>query len=484
MEILLYLPYTIGNVWAIDVFCKKFLEVSKEKEKLFLLFLFSGKMLLFVLSVFCGLPFIIHALFRHALVIGLVMLSFQTDWEKKLLAASISITVITLVVDFCDSFLSVLVLFILHNIKGIPVPIIEVREAYLTAYIASAIAVFMLIWLSKRLKYVFFPKIKKWYITISVPLLAVTTMIDIEGWGAEQGILVRSGGNLSLYYDQLFSYIGIFTFTALSMFATGFYVFGMNRIYLEHEKSSQYHSQIAAYKMLDEQYSQSERLRHDMKNHIIALSGLLNNRELEKMEDYLQNMKDSGNLGNCEEVTGSRVVDALLYQKRKLAEQSNIAWECDVQIPEICRINEFDLCVLFGNLLDNALQACERLQCSNLGNDSDCFIDIQAKAVKKYFLLEVKNSTNVTVTPENRFTSKNNVAWHRTRFTSKNNIAKHEVESTVKNNVSGHGIGLLNVKDVVSKYNGAMNMNVENSIFVISILLPLNNAAHDINKAI
>ena len=49
------------------------------------------------------------------------------------------------------------------------------------------------------------------------------------------------------------------------------YRFGMNRIYLEQEKSSRYHSQIAVYKMLAEQYRQSERLRHDMKNHIIVL---------------------------------------------------------------------------------------------------------------------------------------------------------------------------------------------------------------------
>lgn len=39
---------------------------------------------------------------------------------------------------------------------------------------------------------------------------------------------------------------------------------GMNRIYFEQEKSSQYHSQVAVYKMLTEQYRQSERLRHDM----------------------------------------------------------------------------------------------------------------------------------------------------------------------------------------------------------------------------
>ena len=99
------------------------------------------------------------------------------------------------------------------------------------------------------------------------------------------------------------------------MFAAGFYVFGMNRIYFEQEKSSQYHSQVAVYKMLTEQYRQSERLRHDMKNHVIALSALFQNKEWEKMGDYLKNMEGSG-LEDGGDMTGNKAVDALLYQKR------------------------------------------------------------------------------------------------------------------------------------------------------------------------
>ena len=165
----------------------------------------------------------------------------------------------------------------------------------------------------------------------------------------------------------------------LSIVATGFYVFGMNRIYLEQEKSDQYRSQVAVYKMLTEQYRQSERLRHDMKNHIIALSALSRNKEWEKLDDYLKNMEDIA-LDVGGDMTGNRAVDALLYQKRGWAEEENIEWECDAQMPRGCCINEFDLCVLFGNILDNALEACGRMR-----GDECRFINIQAKNCKEMF---------------------------------------------------------------------------------------------------
>ena len=63
---------------------------------------------------------------------------------------------------------------------------------------------------------------------------------------------------MGLYYDQIFSHVGFWVLDFLSMAAAGFYVFGMNRIYLEQEKSGRYHAQIAAYKMMAEQHRQSE----------------------------------------------------------------------------------------------------------------------------------------------------------------------------------------------------------------------------------
>ena len=413
---------------------------------------FCGWLFSCILSrLYFGLYFF-SVLLRPIFFMGLVALLFRSDREKRILAASMLMVVVRTVTDFCASFLFCLELFFLHTVKKIPEPFSKVWVSALISGVGYCFAVLTICWMSKHLAPVFCGKRGKWYLILAVPLLVIVAMYDVASLGASNGIMVRSGGNMGLYYDQLFSFAGFLVLDLLSMAATGFYVFGMNRIYLEQEKSSQYHSQIAVYQMLTEQYRQSERLRHDMKNHIIALSALSRNKELEKIEDYLKNMEgivlDAGG-----DMTGNKTVDALLYQKRRRAEEENIKWECDVQMPKGCCINEFDLCVLFGNILDNALEACERMQ-----HGEDRFINIQAKIVKKCFLLEVKNSMDMTEKYIDGFTS--------------------------KGNSQEHGIGLLNVGDVVNKYNGAVNAEAENGIFVISILMPFPDAAHDIKMAV
>ena len=372
--------------------------------------------------------------------------------RTKYCAASILIVVIKLVSEFCASLLDCLVLFFLHTVKKIPEPLFGGWKGGLVSGIGYCFAIFAIYLMSKRLEPVFCGKPGKWYVILAVPLLVIVTVYDVASLGASNGIMVRSGGGMGVYYDQIFSHSEFLVLAFLSMAAAGFYVFGMNRIYLEQEKSSQYHSQISVYKMLTEQYRQSERLRHDMKNHIIALTALSRNKEWEKIEDYLKNMEgvilDAGG-----DLTGNKAVDALLYQKRKQAEGEDIKWECDMQMPKGCCINEFDLCVLMGNILDNALEACGRMQ-----KDENRFINIQARTVKKCFLIEVKNSMDST----EKFTE---------GFTNKDDSQEH-------------GIGLLNVGDVVNRYNGAVHKEAGKGIFVISILMPFPDTAHDTKTAV
>lgn len=448
----------LGYIWVIKKFCKDYLEISRVYEWLFVIALFIGGLLLDIMEERYSVPNIFFALLSHLLFMGMVLFLFQGDTEKKILIASILIIITTLAGNFCVSSLSCLVLFWMHTWKNISVPFLADWESNLIIVISLIIEILIIHEMSKYFKSVFYGKTRKWYFLLAIPLFAITMVVDVANWGASNGILLRSGGNMGLYYDQIFSYAEFCVLTVLSMFAAGFYVFGMDKIYREQEKNGRYYSQIAAYKMLEEQYSQLERVRHDMKNHMIALSGLLEKKEWEKMGIYLKNMEGSAGFGNCGEVTGNRVIDALLYQKRKLAEEKNIIWEWDVQVPKVCCISEFDLCVLFGNILDNALEACERLQCDGDCCHRDKFINIQARVVKKCFLLEVKNSAH---------------AWK-----------KPQAGSASRENPERHGIGLLNVRDIVDKYNGVMNIEFQNDIFVISILVPLNDAGHDIKQAV
>lgn len=441
-----------GYLWTAGKFCKTYLETSKRNALLFVVFSFIGWLLINIANRWYFIPYIFLIMLNHIIFMGLVFLLFQEDKGKKFLAASILMVVITLVGNFCNSFLSCLALFFRHTGKKSSEVYLDEWEGRLISCISFCLVMLAVYWISKHLISVFCRKPGRWYVLLAVPLLAITAVTDVANWGAANGIMVKSGKTMELYYDQIFSHTEICVLTGLSMFAAGFYVFGMDRIYLEQEKSSQYHVQIAIYKLLEEQYRQSERLRHDMNNHIIVLSGLFQSREWEKMGNYLKNMEDCI-LETRGDSTGNKAVDALLYQKWKWAKKENIKWECDVQIPGECRINEFELCILFGNIVDNALEACKRLPCGE-----SRFVNIQAKTVKKCFLLEVKNSMNVTEKYIHGFTN--------------------------KKNPQGHGIGLLNVRDVVYRYNGAVNVKAENGIFVISILMPLNHAAHDIKQTV
>lgn len=445
-----------GYIWANMRFCKRYLKISKGRELIFTALFFSG-WVLGTMNEQYTVSYMVLAMLHHIFFVGLVVLLFHGDVGKKISVAAILLTVTTLAGNFFTSFFSCVALIWQHMVNHVLEPIIAGRAYSVINNIVLIIEIAIICWLTKSLCSVFYDKTRRWYVTLAVLLFAFTAMIDVANWGSSNGIMVRSGGNMGLFYDQLFSHAEILALTALSMFAAGFYVFGMNRIDLEQKKAAQYHSQVLTYKMLEQQYSRSERLRHDMKNHIIALSGLLEDKEWEKMNDYLNKMRDSANLGTGEELTGSRVVDALLYQKREKAEQQGILWQCDVQIPKLCGMEEFDLCILFGNILDNAVNACEAMESSMAKQGLQRFIDIQGKTVKKCFLLEVKNSI---------------------RIKDKNQAG------TAYQKKQHWGTGLLNVNDVVQKYNGAINMEVEKNIFSISILIPLADAVHDSRQAI
>lgn len=440
------LPCYLGTIWAAGKFCKKYLKIAKGNEMLFWGFLLSSWLLMGAIGECRLVPYMILTPAKQIFFIVLVCVLFQGEQEKKIFASSLLLMVNALLKAFCESLLCCAALLFMHTVRKIPEPVVGGEAGYWIACLGFLAAMGGICWMSRHFSSVFSGKKGRWYLIAAVPLLVVLAVFDLAKWGAGHGILLRSGGNFNLYYDQLFSYTGNCVLTALSMFAAGVYLFGMDRIYLEQEKSSQYHAQVMAYKMLEEQYSRQERLRHDLKNHLIALSGLLENREWEKMRGYLSRMFENGSLVNDEEMTGSSAVDALLYRKRKEAKEKKIRWECEVHIPGECGINEFDLCVLFGNILDNAVEACDRMMVHRK-HDADCFIRVQAKKVKKFFLLEVRNSAD--------------------------KAEQYKAGHSNKGNAKEHGIGLLNVRDVVQRYHGVMNVESQDGAFTISLLLPM-----------
>lgn len=438
-----------GYALSFNKFCEKYLGKSRLKGRGFTAVFFLGLTLMWFILEKWYVPYILAAICRHALFFCLVLLMFRESIGKKIFAVSLLITTSELVKNLSCSIFSCLILFLLNRKSSEPTTVLGIVEDYGIGCISFWIAILAVNWLARRLTSVFSDKVNKWYLIQSVSLLFIVVIVDVVNFGASIGISVVSNVNgakyWNIYHNEILNHVAIFILTVLSMGVAGLLIFGMDRIYMEQKKREQYKAQVAFYRMLEEQYSQMERVRHDFKNHIISLGGLLENRQWEKMESYLIRMMESGNLGSSEEVTGNQVVDALIYQKRKQAEQEGISWECGMQIPRNFSMEEFDLCVLLGNILDNAIEACERLS-----GEEERFIQIQSGMVKKCFFIEVKNSTNIS-----------------------------ELGCSQKEKAKEHGIGLWNIKDTVHKYNGVVNTEIKNNIFLISILLPFVPADYD-----
>lgn len=183
-------------------------------------------------------------------------------------------------------------------------------------------------------------------------------------------------------------------------------------------------------------------LRHDMKNHIMALQMLLQKKDLEEACRYLGSMQEF--MANPSEyvVTGNESVDGLLNYKLQRANEILEMVEARVSIPEKLMLHSFDLNVVLGNLLDNAIEAAVRTEEKELR--------IAIRLEKGILFIHIRNSCQ--------------------------GIADGRVErlTTTKEDAPNHGIGLRNVRRIIEKYHGDMDLVCENGCMETDIIMYIN----------
>lgn len=213
--------------------------------------------------------------------------------------------------------------------------------------------------------------------------------------------------------------------------------------YIHLRDSDLYKQQTYAYKnqleVIMESQNQVRALRHDMKNHILALQALVQRKEAEETNKYLDSMKNF--MTNPEEYvkTGNDTVDSLLnYKIQKANEVLNVV-ETKISIPEQLRLRSFDLNVLLGNLLDNAIDASMQTE--------DKKLKITIKLDKGILFLNICNSCQ-------------RIADGRSDF----------LETTKEDRVN-HGIGLKNVRKIVEKHHGDIAFLYENESMKTDVVM-------------
>lgn len=130
-------------------------------------------------------------------------------------------------------------------------------------------------------------------------------------------------------------------------------------------------------------YEKTRSFRHDLQNHLSVLGGLLSAGRTEEARRYLEKLEAaSGALAPpCR--TGDAAVDALLGEKLALAEARGIPADVSLRLPEDGALDSLDLCVIFANALDNALQVC---------GEAEPFLRVRGERQGDFYRLEFENS--------------------------------------------------------------------------------------------
>ena len=204
-----------------------------------------------------------------------------------------------------------------------------------------------------------------------------------------------------------------------------------------------YKQQTYAYQnqldVIMESQSRIRALKHDMKNHILALQMLLQKKDWEEADRYLSSMQDF--MANPLEyiTTGNDTMDSLLNYKLQRANDVLNTVETRINIPERLILHSFDLNVVLGNLIDNAVEAASQTEEKKL--------KIAIKLDKGILFINIRNSCQ--------------------------GIADGKIQrlETTKEDASNHGIGLSNVRRIVEKYHGDMDLICENGNMEADIIM-------------
>lgn len=202
------------------------------------------------------------------------------------------------------------------------------------------------------------------------------------------------------------------------------------------QQNSAYSKQLEIIKQSQENL---KLFRHDMKNHVLSLRTLIEQNDHQRASDYLESVYTRIDNTNEFSKSGNPEIDSILNYKLNKAVSCGMKINISINVPEKLNIRPFDLSVIIGNLLDNAIEAA--------GKCEDSFINISIELDRNVLYICISNS-----------------------YEGDLNYKSSNLETTKKDR-ENHGMGLRSVKQSLEKYNGAIKINHGARIFYVDVLI-------------
>lgn len=202
--------------------------------------------------------------------------------------------------------------------------------------------------------------------------------------------------------------------------------------------------QYEHYLSVQESHMKIKKLYHDINNHICCIDNLKNNNK--EVSEYINNLKDEIKSFKDNYNTGNMILDIIINEKSDICSKKGIKFICDINFSKVDFIKPIDVSSIFANILDNAIEACDKIH----DEDIEKYIRIKGTISKSYFVIKCENS------------KVNNIKF------KKNKLLTDKMDKFV------HGIGTQSIKSSLDKYDGELLFEDEKDKFILNLYIPLN----------
>ena len=199
-------------------------------------------------------------------------------------------------------------------------------------------------------------------------------------------------------------------------------------------------------------------MKHDMKNTLSVIQRLSAGEGNGELEEYLSELNRGLEKLEVRFKTGNTVVDTLLNMKyhEAVRDVPDLKMDADkLMLPQGLEIHSYDIGIVLGNAVDNAMEACRKLKAKE--PEADAFIRLCSLQKGNLLILKVENSFDGRLVRRRQ----------------------EEFPITDKADKKSHGIGLANIKSTAEKYQGTMDFKVNGRVFILSVMMKNERRSED-----
>lgn len=282
----------------------------------------------------------------------------------------------------------------------------------------------------KKSKYV---SISSYIYIIIIPIISFVMVLSII---KKQGIKFEQVLMLALFV-LVINFIMLYLYDSLS----AYYIEKTEKVLLE-TQNRYYNNE---YELMKTSLDNIRALKHDLTNHLSTVQLYIDKNERNEATQHISSMLDiCSKQKDLYSDSGNLIIDSIINFKLKQVKEKEIKSVVDIQIPYDIKLESFDMTIILGNLIDNAIEAVCKLE------KGKRYINIGISYERGQLFIEIANPYINKI------------------------VVKNDNIVTTKMDTNNHGIGLSSVKEVVEKYDGFIDFNYNGEVFSSNVVINIS----------